>query len=99
MAEPTLNLVQTGAYDASDEEQVRQRERSKSRRDKETREVLAQLLATRPGRNWMFSHLGKVLRSTPIAAEGPWWPVFARTVGKNYDQKAYSNHRRSDCEK
>lgn len=41
-------------YDAGDDEQVKKRGLSAKRREKESREVLANLLSTPAGRNWMY---------------------------------------------
>lgn len=44
-------------YDAGDDEQVKKRGLSAKRREKESREVLAALLDTPAGRNWMWQLL------------------------------------------
>lgn len=44
-------------FDASDPEQVKEREREVARRERDNREVLVTLLATPGGRNWMWQVL------------------------------------------
>lgn len=44
-------------FDASNEEQVKERQLSAKRREKENTEVIVQLLSTPMGRNWMHGML------------------------------------------
>ncbi len=59
MAEPNLHPNLSEPYDAADPEQVRKRDREAKRREKATREVLATLLQTPAGRNWIWDLMTK----------------------------------------
>ncbi len=51
------DLTDVPGFDASNPDQVRQREREAQRRETETRNVLLKLLSDRPGRAWVLSLL------------------------------------------
>lgn len=54
---PNLHPAEKKPFDASNPDQVKERERSAIRREKEHREVLVTLLSTPQGRNWMWEIL------------------------------------------
>jgi len=54
---PDMHPQARESFDASDAKQVREREQRAIRREKESREVVATLLSTPAGRNWMWQLL------------------------------------------
>lgn len=54
MASADLHPDLSSPYDANDPKQVKRRDIEAKRREKNSREVLATLLATPAGRNWMW---------------------------------------------
>lgn len=62
MAEADLYPREIEAFDASNPSQVKKQQREANRREKERREVVAAILATPAGRNWMW----ELLSSTHI---------------------------------
>lgn len=57
MADVDLHPVPENAYDASDPQQVEKQKRKEAIREKQNREVVAGLLSTPAGRNWMWGVL------------------------------------------
>lgn len=54
---PDLHPVPEEAYDASDEKQIKERENKAAVRERQSRQVVADLLANTAGRTWMWTVL------------------------------------------
>lgn len=54
---PDLHPVPEQPYDASDERQIKDKADKQAIRERQTRQVIADLLSTPAGRNWMWSVL------------------------------------------